>query len=300
MKHEACLKCSRGVGAVNIAGNILMIGVKGYMGVAGGSKGLLADAIHSCADLLATIVMIIGLRISSREKSELYPYGYGKTEYIISIIIYLFLVVIAGYILYDGVVSIMSGKVIVPCMVAAWGAVFSILINEMLFRYSLCVGTQIDSPSIRAKAWESRSDVYSSIAVVVGIIGAKMGFHFMDPLAAVVVGLMILKISFEMIAEAVPSLMDATPAEMDLSGLKKRFMSAMADIIVSVEEFKAREMGGSLEFTVVAFVPDCITVELGEEIKRDIEKTVNNLEEKKSTVIVRLKPYAGGKSSDEK
>ena len=91
MKHAACKKCAQKVGVVNIIGNILMVCIKGYMGVAGRSKGLIADAIHSSADLLATIVMIIGLRISDKKTDTKHPYGYGKAEYIVSIVIYLFL-----------------------------------------------------------------------------------------------------------------------------------------------------------------------------------------------------------------
>ena len=105
MKHEACKTCIASVGKINIYGNILMIVLKGYLGVVGGSKGLIADAIHSCADLLATIVMIIRLKISSRETNSRFPYGYGKAEHIVAIIIYIFLFIIAGYIIYEGVLK---------------------------------------------------------------------------------------------------------------------------------------------------------------------------------------------------
>jgi len=91
MKYTACEKCATSVGTINIIGNILMIFLKAYLGVVGRSKGMIADAIHSCADLLATIVMIIGMRISGKEANEKYPYGYGKAEYVVAVIIYLFL-----------------------------------------------------------------------------------------------------------------------------------------------------------------------------------------------------------------
>ena len=211
MKYAACEKCARSVGKVNIVGNILMILIKGYMGVVGGSKGLIADAVHSCADLLATIVMIIGLHISGQEKDEAYPYGYGKAEYIVAVVIYLFLFVIGTYILFDGARAILEGRRVTPCLSAAWGAIFSIAINELMFRQSVCAGAQINSPSITAKAWETRSDVLSSIAVLIGILGAKMGFHFMDPLAAIIVGVIILRVCVEQVRGAITNLMDGAP-----------------------------------------------------------------------------------------
>ena len=98
MKYKSCAKCAKSVGTVNIIGNILMILIKGYLGVVGRSKGLIADAIHSSADLLATIIMVIGMRISEKEKNDEYPYGFGKAEYIVSIVIYLFLFFVGSFV----------------------------------------------------------------------------------------------------------------------------------------------------------------------------------------------------------
>jgi cation diffusion facilitator family transporter len=289
MKYAACEKCAKSVGLVNVVGNISMILIKGYMGVVGGSKGLIADAIHSCADLLATIVMIIGLKISGREKDDDYPYGYGKAEYLVAIVIYLFLFVIALYILYDGAMAIIEGRQIVPCMSAAWGAVFSIAINELMFRQSVCAGAQINSPSMVAKAWESRSDVLSSIAVLIGIIGAKIGFHFMDPLAAIAVGVIILKICVEMVKGAILNLMDRVPEEEDILEQVRGALAKVEDI-AGIKDVHAREIGPSVEFEVLLDVSENITVSKGERIKREAKKAIRRVLEKKSVIKVSLFP----------
>ena len=288
MKYAACKKCAGSAGSVNIAGNILMILIKSYMGIVGGSKGLIADAIHSCADLLATIVMIIGLRISSRKRDDKYPYGYGKSEYMVSIIIYLFLFMIAIYILYDGTMAIIEKRTIVPCMSACWGAIFSMVINELLFRLTLCAGTQINSPSMIAKAWESRSDVLSSAAVLIGIMGAKLGFHFMDPLAAIAVGVIIIRICIKMVKDAILKLMDKVPEEDVLDGVR----SALAGVkdIAGIKNLHAREMGQSMEFEIMLNVPEHITVFQGEIIKREVKKAVGRVMEQKPAVKVSLFP----------
>ena len=287
MKYKACEKCAQTVGTVNVIGNTLMILIKGYLGVVGGSKGLIADAIHSSADLFATIVMILGLKISGRKKDEDYPYGYGKAEYLVAIVIYLFLLVIGLYILYDGSMAILEGRRVTPCLSAAWGAVFSIAINELMFRQSLCVGTQTNSPSIVAKAWESRSDVLSSVAVLVGILGAKMGFHFMDPLAAIAVGIIILRICVVMLKDAVVNLMDIVPEIM--TDEVRQALSGVKDI-TGVKDIHAREVGQEVELDISLYVDENTTVSQGERIKEEAKKLAAGLMDRRSTIKVGLFP----------
>nr|AET24907.1 magnetosome protein [Desulfamplus magnetovallimortis BW-1] len=263
-----------------------MVCIKGYMGVAGRSKGLIADAIHSSADLLATIVMIIGLKISDKKSDQKHPYGYGKAEYIVSTIIYIFLFCIGIYIIYNGIMTIVENRVVNPCLSAAWGAIFSIAINELMFRHTICAGTQINSPSMQAKAWESRSDVYSSLAVLIGILGAKMGFHFMDPLAAIIVGVIIIKICIEMLKDAILNLMDKS--------FDEDYIEAIANVlektpsISDVKDIIARELGQVLEFEIDLYVPPDITVTTGERIKKEVNQIIKEIVDRKSTVKVRL------------
>ena len=289
MKHSTCEKCARSVGMVNVGGNILMILIKAYMGVVGGSKGLIADAIHSCTDLVATIIMIMGLRVSAREKDDRYPYGYGKVEYLVALVIYMFLFVVGLYILFDGTRAIIEGRRVTPCLTAAWGAIFSIAINELMFRQTVCVGTQTSSPSITAKAWESRSDVYSSIAVLAGILGAKMGFYFMDPLAAIAVGVIIMRICILMVKDATLKLMDKAPEH-----VPEEVRQAVARVkdILEVRDINARELGREMELEIGLLVPEHITVSQGERIKCEVMKVVREVMERKSTIRVRLFPVS--------
>jgi len=289
MKYAACEKCAQSVGKINVAGNLLMILIKGYMGVVGGSKGLIADAVHSCADLLATIVMIIGLHISGREKDDAYPYGYGKAEYLVAVVIYLFLFVIGFYILFDGTKAILEGRRVTPCLSAAWGAVFSIAINELMFRQSICAGAQINSPSMTAKAWESRSDVLSSVAVLIGIIGAKMGFHFMDPLAAVIVGLIILRICVAQIKGAIMNLMDGAPEE-DLDTVREALKHVAGSR--NIRKINSREVGQTLELEVRLGVLENITVSQGETIKRETRQAIQEIIDRKLRIEVLLFPVS--------
>jgi len=286
MKYKACEKCAKNVGKVNIIGNILMIVIKGYLGVVGRSKALIADAIHSSADLLATIIMIIGLNISDQNPDEEYPYGYGKAEYIVAIIIYLVLLGVGSFIVVNGVTSIIKGHTVTPCISAIWGAVFSIAINELMFRQSVCAGKQTNRPSMVAKAWESRSDVYSSFAVLIGIIGAKMGFTFMDPLAAIVVGFVILKVCIEMLQDSVLQLMDKAVDENIIDKIEKTIGSISP--VTGIKNIFSRELGQFIEIEVEVFVSNKLTVSEGEKIKNSVNNAINKIIEKKSIIKTRL------------
>ncbi len=286
MKYKACAKCAGSVGTVNVIGNILMIFIKGYMGVVGRSKGLIADAIHSSADLLSTIIMIMGMKISDREADDSYPHGYGKAEYIVAIVIYLFLFVIGLYIIFGGLKSIIKGYYVPPCLTAVWGAIFSIAINELMFRQSVCAGKQINSPSMVAKAWESRSDVYSSIAVLIGILGSKMGFYFMDPLAAVIVGVIILKICCEMVKDSVLNLMDKALGDEVVDDVRKALSTI--EKIRGIKNIIARELGRHMEFELELFVSKDTSVADGETIKQQVKQKIVKMLKRPSVVRVRL------------
>ncbi len=292
MKHKACEKCARSVGLVNVLGNIMMILLKGYIGVVGGSKALIADAIHSSADLLATLIMIIGLRVSSRTADEKFPYGYGKSEYIVAVAIYLFLFMIGTYILIDGVRVILTGHMSTPTFLAIWGAVFSITINELMFRFTICAGTQVGSPSMVAKAWESRSDVYSSAAVLIGIVGSRLGFPFMDPLAAIVVGLIILRICVQMVTGSVKKLLDQALEE-DLVEKVYETLSSVADI-VRIRRILGWEAGRKFEFEIKLEVPAKMSLAASEKVKREAKKAVEKAVERPSSIRIRLYPAKVG------
>lgn len=286
MKFKACRDCAKSVGMVNIAGNIAMIVIKAYLGVVGGSKGLIADAVHSVADLLATFVMIMGMRLSAKEPDERYPDGYGKSEYMVAICIYIFLFIIGLYIMHDGFVTIIEKKLVHPCWFALWGAIFAIAINELMFRQSVCAGNQIASPSMVAKAWESRSDVYSSIAVLIGILGAMMGFSFMDPLAAFVVGVVIIKLCVESIYESVKKLMDQTAEKEVLDEVTQALESVIN--VREVCKIIARELGPILELKISLGVAPTLTVVEGETIKENALLAIGKAIKRQTRITIQL------------
>ena len=175
LRYASCRKCANSVGVVGVVASAFLMVLKGYLGIVGHSTALVADAIHSSADLISALMLLIGLRVARRPADKEYPYGYGKVEFIISVIIYTALIGAGVVIVVEAVSAIVHAEHEEPSMVTLFGALIAIIVNEMMFRQSYCAGKQLRSPSLVANAFEKRSDALTSIAVFAGIAGAKLG-----------------------------------------------------------------------------------------------------------------------------
>jgi len=171
---------------MNFWANLGLCIVKLLGGILGGSQALIADAVHSLSDVIIAILVIVGLKVSSVPPDDDHHWGHGNIEFIVSAIIGTLLVCTAITITIVSLATIIRGDIYNPSILAVWAAAISVVANEIMFRHSLCVGLQMDSPAMIANAWENRSDVYSSLAVLVGVFGARMGFVVLDPIAAII------------------------------------------------------------------------------------------------------------------
>ncbi len=158
---KECYWCARHVGGINLWGNIVLLVVKLLGGLFGRSQALIADAIHSLSDVVVSVLLIISLKVSASPPDEDHPWGHGNVEFIVSAIFGTLLVCAAVAITAVSITSIVQGNVYDTSILAVWAAVISVVANEIMFRHSLCVGRQVDSPVMIANAWENRADVWS-------------------------------------------------------------------------------------------------------------------------------------------
>jgi len=215
MKSERCKICRDEVIWWAIAVNIAQTSFKGILGLMSGSAALVADSIHSGADVIASIVTMASVKISKKVSNENYPYGFGNVQFISSSVVGLILIFGALYLMYEAVIKLVIGDITPPSGVAIFGGVVSILTNELMYRYQNCVGLENNSPAIIANAWDNRSDALSSVGVLIGITIAVLGFPIADVLAAMIVSVMVARIGVELNIDAVNGLMD-TSVETDL------------------------------------------------------------------------------------
>ena len=184
--------------------NALLLVFKFVAGIVGHSAAMLADAVHSTSDFVTDVIVLVFVRISSKPKDKSHDYGHGKYETLAMTIIGVALLAVAIGILYNGVMKIASclkGETLeAPGMLALWAALLSIVLKEAVYRYSMMKARQLQSQAVEANAWHHRSDALSSIGAAIGIGGAIFlgeRWTVLDPVASVIVGLFIVKVSID-------------------------------------------------------------------------------------------------------
>lgn len=197
------------------AGNLALLVFKFVAGVLGHSAAMVADAVHSLSDFFTDLVVLLFVRVSARPQDESHDYGHGKFETLATLFIGLALVGAAIGIIVNGAVKFagwLEGETIaVPGKLALWAALTSILVKELLYRYTASKGRELDSQAVVANAWHHRSDALSSIGAAIGIGGAILlgeRWAVLDPLASIVVGGMLMKVAWDLLKGSMGELTD--------------------------------------------------------------------------------------------
>lgn len=218
MEREITSPREKEIYKVTIAGsvvNFLLLVFKFAAGILGHSAAMLADAVHSLSDFVTDVIVIVFVRISNKPQDKGHDYGHGKYETLATAIIGLLLLIVGFGILWNGATSIYTflrgGKLEEPGMVALIAAVVSIVLKEILYRYTVAKGKKLNSQAVVANAWHHRSDVLSSVGTAVGIGGAiLLGEHWrvLDPIAAVIVSFFIMKVAIQLLIPCVDELLE--------------------------------------------------------------------------------------------
>ena len=215
--------------------NVILLVFKFIAGILGGSAAMIADAVHSLSDFLTDIIVIAFVRISSKPEDEDHDYGHGKYETLATSIIGLALLMVGLYIFYNGarqIWDVMHGAEIEqPGLVALIAAIISILLKEWTYRFTVSVGKKVESQAVIANAWHHRSDALSSIGTAIGIGGAILlgkGWAVLDPVAALVVSVFIVKTAL--------GLLSTSSGELLEKSLPKEVEKKIVDIVESEPE----------------------------------------------------------------
>jgi cation diffusion facilitator family transporter len=191
--------------------NIALTVFKLIAGIVAHSGAMISDAVHSASDVLSTLIVIGGVRIASKAPDHEHPYGHDRFECVASIILSGMLLVTGAGIGWKGLQNILSSSydsLTIPGKLALIAAVVSIVVKEGMYWYTKFAAERIDSSALMADAWHHRSDAMSSIGSFVGILGARLGFPVMDPLASVIISLFIIKASIDIFRDAISKMTD--------------------------------------------------------------------------------------------
>jgi cation diffusion facilitator family transporter len=284
---------------IGIVGNIFLALVKGIVGYAAQSKALMADAAHSASDVAGSLAVLIGLKAAKRPPDADHPYGHGKAEPIAAIIVSVLLMLVGLEIGINALQGMFTGVTTAPAWYALLAVVLSIVVKEAMFQYKYRLGKKLASQALIANAWEHRSDVYSSVATLFGIGAAVLGdwwglefLYYMDPLAGLMVALMIVRMGFKLIMEAVHTTMDHVLHEDQARELAKAAEQVAG--VISVDDLKAREHGHYVIVDIKISVNPRITVAEGHEIGRSVKNELMRRFDFVLDVLTHVNPYNPG------
>jgi len=266
--------------------NLLLSVAKFIGGVAGNSTALVADALHSLSDLLTDAIVLATHKIGQIPADSNHPYGHGRAETIGATIVGAVIILAGIWIGYEVWQVIASGIKLVPTWLAAGVATFSILVNEGIFHYTRIVGERVNSPAIIANAWHHRSDAISSVAALIGILGAHFGYSIMDPLAGGVVAIMILKVGATIFAEGLRDLMDTGLSE-DQTQEFQKIIDGIPEVI-KFHDLRTRTLGGEIFMDIHILVDTDLTVTEGHAAAERVRRSLINAFNRVQDVLVHV------------
>lgn len=240
-------KTANRVTSVSIIGNLLLSAFKLIAGLLANSGAMISDAVHSASDVFSSIVVIIGIHVSSKESDKEHPYGHERLECVAAIILAVILFITGISIGISAVKTIASGHyadLAVPGILALVAAVISIATKEAMFWYTKVNATRIDSAALMADAWHHRSDALSSVGALVGIAGARLGFPICDSIASLVICVFIVKASYDIFHDAVDKMVDHSCNEGDEQLLRDCICEEEG--VLRIDDLRTREFGNKI------------------------------------------------------
>lgn len=267
---------------IGSAGNMLLVIFKFIAGLMGHSSAMIADAVHSLSDFATDIVVLFFIHISSKPKDEGHDYGHGKFETLATAIIGIALLIVGFGLLWEGGSKIYDYyfkgiELESPGLIAFIAALVSILIKEILFRYTLYVGQKQNSQAVIANAWHHRSDAFSSIATALGIGGAILlgsKWRVLDPIAAVFVSALIIKVAFSLLLPALNDLLEKSlPRSTEDEILQ---IVSQNDEIKDPHNLRTRSIGNEIAIELHVRVKGNMTVYQAHKLTLEIEQNLRD------------------------
>ncbi|NTV94054.1 MAG: cation transporter [Thiobacillus sp.] len=256
---------------VSVAVNLLLSIGQVVAGILAASQGLIADGIHSLSDLAADFVVLLAAHHSRKEADDSHQYGHHRYENAASLVLGLLLLAVGLGMIWAAAHKLAAPESIAQVQIMAlWVALAALAAKETLFRYMLRVGERVRSSMLIANAWHARSDAASSLVVAGGIIGNLVGYPILDPVAALVVGLMIIKMGAGFAWDALHDLMDRAVDTETLTGMRAMLLNTPG--VLGVHDLRTRKMADLIIVDVHLEIDGEITVRAGHDIADEAER----------------------------
>lgn len=269
--------------------NVILSIFKITAGIIGSSSAMFADGIHTLSDVLTTLVALIGIKVASKKADENHPYGHEKYESVFAKILSIILLLTGVAIGYEAIILLIKKEFQEPGKISLYAAVISVMAKEWMYRYTLKASIEIKSISMEADAWHHRSDALSSIGTFIGILGARMGYPALDPIAGIVVAAMIIKVGVELYLKSVSELVDESADEETIEEIREKTMSVKG--VKAINDLKTRVSGNTIYVDIDIAVKSTITVEEGHDISDEVHELLEKDIDAIKHCMVHVEPY---------
>lgn len=247
------------VSLVTIIVNLILTIFKLFAGIIGNSKAMISDAIHSASDVLSTIIVIIGIYISKKAPDQKHQYGHERFECLAAIILAVILIFTGISIGFSSITNILNGSnTKIPSLLPLIAAILSIVIKEWMFRYTKKAAKKLNSAALEADAWHHRSDALSSIGAFIGILGTKISLTFFDALASTLIAFCIIKVSYDILKDALAKMLDTSISEEEENNIKELIKSN--NKVLAIDDIKTRLFGAKMYVDVEIAVDPTLTL----------------------------------------
>ncbi len=288
-------KLSGKIAGFSLILNVFLTLLKAVVGVLAQSQALIADAVHSGADVAGSFAVLIGLWVAKRPADEDHPYGHGKAEIVAASLVATLLILAGLEVAYSSIRQLFLPVPNQDIWALATG-ILAVLSKEIVYRYQFRIGNSLHSPALIAGAKDHRSDVYSSLAATLGIGIAMLGtqFHipallYADPLAALVVAVLIVHMGYQMAVESYTSLLEQVLTSEETEEMEHIIQKIAG--VCRVDNVRARSHGTYLVVDVRISVDPEITVLSGHNIAKDVKQSLMDNFPRIQEVLVHINPY---------
>ena len=288
-------KIAMRVSGVSITVNLVLSLFKLLAGILAHSGAMLSDAVHSASDVISTIVVIIGVKLSGKKSDAEHQYGHERLECVSAIILAGLLFATGVGIGMSGIKSILAGskgqKIMEPGLLALIAAVVSIVTKEWMFWYTRAAAKKISSGALMADAWHHRSDALSSVGSFVGILGARLGCPIMDPVASVVICIFILKAAIDIFKDAIDRMVDHSCDEETEDKMRKAVLEVPG--VRGVDVLQTRLFGSKIYVDLEISADGQQSLNDAHAIAERVHHMIENTFQDVKHCMVHVNPYTG-------
>ncbi|GGE53726.1 putative transporter YdfM [Pullulanibacillus camelliae] len=280
---------------VSLICNMALTAVKVIVGYIFNSTALLADGIHNGGDVIASLATLSSMKVAHQPADDDHPYGHGKAEDLASALIALILAIAGFYLIYESIHALFKPAAHASLW-AFFAALISLIVKAVLYVYTIRLGKKAKSKSLIATAYDHLADVWASLAAAVGIGIAFLGdiFHipytiYGDPIAGIIVSLLIIKVGIEMGVKSINVLMESSVSSEQIE-IYAKMIDAFPEV-KRIDRLRAREHGNYILIDVRISVPGTLTIQEGHNITRQIRDTIMTKDTNVEEVLIHLNPW---------